>query len=77
MTVFPRLRNGKVDIKSLDVSKLQQFLMEIGVAPDKALRIYQALWQGNVQSFDEIKTIPKTTRRLLTDTAGIYFLQEI
>jgi 23S rRNA (adenine2503-C2)-methyltransferase len=74
MSRFPTVSNGKVDIKSLDLAGLHQFLDHIGESQEKAQRIYQALWQKHITSFHELNTIPKSTRAKLEKTAEIYFL---
>ena len=77
MNCFPTVSNGKVDIKSLDLSGLRRFLEHIGEPQDKALRIYQALWQKDLRSFHDLDTIPKSTRAKLEECAEIYFLDSI
>lgn len=75
MTVFPTLPSGKVDIKSLDLAMLGQFLTSIGIPREKSLRIYQAIWQKNIRTFSEINTISKQDHAKLEDAADIYFLE--
>ena len=77
MTVFPTGESGKVDIKSLDLEGVRSFLEYIDEPKNKALRIYQALWQRNVRSFHDIHTIPKSTRHKLDERAEIYFLESL
>lgn len=75
MTVFPILSSGKVDIKSLDLTMLDEFLSTIGIPGSKALRIYQAIWQQHIRDFSEIKTISKQDHSTLNDRAELYFLE--
>lgn len=75
MITFPTLHSGKVDIKSLDLAMLGTFLESIEIASEKALRIYQAIWQKNIRSFSEIKTISKQDHTKLTAHADLYFLE--
>ena len=74
MRAFPRLDNGKIDIKSLNVQGIAQLLASLQEPEDKALRIFQAIWQKNVRCFSDITTIPKRTRALLDSKAAIHFL---
>ena len=75
MTVFPTLPSGKVDIKSLDLTMLGDFLASIDIPSEKALRIYQAIWQKHIRHFSELKTISKQDHIKLERNAGLYFLE--
>ena len=75
MTVFPILSSGKVDIKSLDLTMLEEFLSTIGIPSSKSLRIYQAIWQQHIRHFSEIKTVSKQDHAKLNDNAELYFLE--
>ena len=74
MKPFPRLENGKIDIKSLDINGIARLLASMQEPEDKALRIFQAIWQKNAQTFSEIITIPKRTRTKLDSIADLHFL---
>ena len=76
MITFPTLSSGKADIKSFDLEMLEQFLESIGIPKEKALRIYQAIWQKNIRSFSEINTISKQDHTLLESYAELYFLEQ-
>ena len=75
MRSVPLLENGNIDIKSLDLSEIEELLVSIEEPADKALRIFQAIWQKNAREFSEITTIPKQTRRKLAEIADLHFLE--
>ena len=75
MISFPTLPSGLVDIKSLDLQQLEDFVEHIGLPRTKALRIYQALWQRHIRNFSEINTIAKSDHVVLARTAEIHFLK--
>ncbi len=75
MKIWPKTPSGKVDIKSLDIEQLESFLTSIDLPKEKGLRIYQAIWQRNIQSFSEINTIAKSDQRILDEHAELYFLE--
>jgi 23S rRNA (adenine2503-C2)-methyltransferase len=67
---------GRIDIKSLSLPALQGwFEAELGESADRALRVYKQLWQQGARSFEQMPTIPKGLRQVLTETAVISFLE--
>ena len=75
MQPFPRLENGKIDIKSLELKGIERLLSSIEEPEEKALRIFQSIWQENVRDFSEITSIPKQTRKKLASVSDIHFLK--
>ena len=71
----PSSKDQLVDIKSLDLSGVERFLVSIGEPKERGLRVYKQLWQKGVRTFDEMNTIAKTTRKKLNETAYISFLE--
>lgn len=74
---FPQTANQRVDVKSMTLAQLEEFLVSIEEPKERALRIYKHLWQRGAQTFDEMHTIAKSTRKKLNDCAEITFLETI
>ena len=75
MPDYPRLPNGKIDIKSLDINGLKSFFNSIEESEGRAIRVYKHLWQNAVQSFEEMNTVAKSTQRTLQALCEIDFLK--
>ncbi|MEC7983730.1 MAG: 23S rRNA (adenine(2503)-C(2))-methyltransferase RlmN [Myxococcota bacterium] len=65
----------RIDIKSLDLEGLEEFMLSLGESKERALRVYKQLWQKGAKTFDEMTTIAKSTRRTLSEHADIHFLE--
>lgn len=66
--------NQRVDIKSLSLPALTEWLHGHGNAEERALQVYKALWQRAETDFNQIDTISKTVRADLTEKAEITWL---
>jgi 23S rRNA (adenine2503-C2)-methyltransferase len=75
MRDFPRLPDGKVDIKSLDLDGLTCFLGQIGEAESRSLLLYKQIWQQGARTFSEMENIARSTLRKMEQEAGLDFLE--
>lgn len=60
----------KIDIKSLNISEIREYLKTIGEAPYRAEQIFYWLHEG-VETFSEMTNIPKTLRERLENDCYI------
>lgn len=51
--------NEKIDIKSMNLDELKDFMVGIGEKPFRAKQIYEWLHVKQVESFDEMTNISK------------------
>ena len=75
MSKYPRLPSGKIDIKSLDISGIEDLFESIDEPVGRAHRTYRHLWHFGVQSFDDMPTVSKRARQKLKKIAEISFLE--
>ncbi len=71
-----RDEQGRLDVKSLSLTQLQEHLVGLGLKKFRALQIYKWVWQRGVTSFDEMTNIAKATRQELDRHLTISWLQE-
>ena len=62
MSKYPRLPSGKIDIKSLDISGIEDLFESIGEPIGRAHRTYRYLWHFGVRSFDDMQTVSKSAK---------------
>ena len=61
----------KIDIKSLQLDKLQEYIVSLGAKPFVAKQIYTWLHRKNVDSFDEMTNISKSLREKLKEECNL------
>ena len=61
----------KIDIKSLQLDKLQEYIVSIGAKPFVAKQIYTWLHRKNVDSFDEMTNVSKSLRERLKEECNL------
>ena len=54
-----KVKESKVDIKSMNLNELKDFMVQIGEKPFRAKQIYEWLHIKHVESFDEMTNISK------------------
>ena len=74
MVVVSAMEN-KRDIKNLDRQGLISYMLSIGETEDRAIRVFQALWQRRIESFFEIPRLSKKTMKKLDEATYISFLE--
>ena len=74
MVVVSAMEN-KRDIKNLDRQGLISYMLSIGETEDRAIRVFQALWQRGIKSFFEIPRLSKKTMKKLDEATYISFLE--
>ena len=72
---WPRLPDGRVDVKSLPQARLTDLLGEVDDRPERARLMFQHLWQRRITDFDQMDNIARSTRRAMAAVAGIDHLQ--
>ncbi len=65
----------RVDIKSMNMEELREFVKELGLEPYRAKQIAQWLYKKRVTSFDQMTNISKEARRLLFERADLHPLK--
>ena len=60
----------KIDIRSMNVSELTDFLTELKQPKFRAAQLFKWL-QSGVETFDEMTNIPKTLRNILSEKCYI------
>ena len=65
----------KVDIKSLDLEQLTEYVISLGLKGFNAKQIYSWLHQKNVVSFDEMTNLSKQSRELLSENCTVTKLE--
>ena len=71
MVVVSAMEN-KRDIKNLDRQGLISYMLSIGETEDRAIRVFQALWQRGIKKFD-IPRLSKKTMKKLDEVTYILF----
>ena len=72
-----RCSDGRLDLKSLTLEELTEWMGPLGKAKGRALQVYKALWQRGETDLSRISTIPKTVRRELQERAEITWLEPV
>ncbi|MCR5625261.1 MAG: 23S rRNA (adenine(2503)-C(2))-methyltransferase RlmN [Lachnospiraceae bacterium] len=67
--------NNKIDIKSLNLSELEEFILSIGEKKFRAKQIYEWLHIKLVKSFDEMSNISVSLREKLKECATLTVLE--
>jgi len=65
----------KVDIKSLNMAGLKEFVKELGLEPYRAKQIAQWLYKKRVNSFEEMTNLSKEARKKLAERAELHPLK--
>ena len=65
----------RVDIKSMNMQELKEFVKELGLEPYRAKQIAQWLYKKRVGSFDEMTNLSKEARRALSERAELHPLK--
>lgn len=60
----------KVDIKSMDITELQELLQELGEPKFRAKQLFDWLHAKQVDSFAEMTNLSKSLREKLGETGG-------
>jgi len=61
----------KTDIRSLDLSQLQQHFKEMSEPAYRAKQVYQWLWEKSARSFEEMSNVSKELRKKLDENYAI------
>lgn len=64
------MEEQKIDLRSLSLEKMQQFLQDLGEKPFRAKQIFSWIYKG-AESFDEMTDLSKTLRETLKEKAEI------
>lgn len=65
------MASKKTDIRSLDLSQLQQHFTEMKEPAYRAKQVYQWLWEKSARSFDEMSNLSKDLRQKLNENYAI------
>ena len=65
------LPDGRIDARSLDPGGMRALLEGQGNEEWRALQAYKYAWMPHVDRFEQVRTIPKVTRRALEEVAGL------
>lgn len=68
--------NEKIDIKSMNLDELKDFMVEIGEKPFRAKQIYEWLHVKQVESFDEMTNISKKMIESLKERCELISLKK-
>lgn len=60
-------KNTKTDIRSLDLTGLQQHFLDMKEPTYRAKQVYQWLWEKSARSFDEMSNLSKELRKKLDE----------
>ena len=66
----------KVDVKSLNLKELEEFLISLGEKKFRAKQIYEWMHIHHVTSFDEMTNLSKNLRETLKEKADLIVLEE-
>ena len=66
----------KVDVKSLNLKELEEFLISLGEKKFRAKQIYEWMHIHHVTSFDEMTNLSKNLRETLKEKADLVVLEE-
>ena len=66
----------KVDVKSLNLKELEEFLLSLGEKKFRAKQIYEWMHIHHVTSFDEMTNLSKNLRETLKEKADLIVLEE-
>ena len=70
------LADGSVDLKSLTLEELTEWMRDQGKAEARSLQVYKALWQRAETNFGSIQTISKSVRQHLEKHSRITWLEQ-
>ena len=63
---------AKIDINSLELNELKEYIMSLGEKTFVAKQIYSWLHVKNAESFDEMTNLSKALRQKLSDNYELY-----
>ena len=66
----------KVDVKSLNLKELEEFLLSLGEKKFRAKQIYEWMHIHHVTSFDDMTNLSKNLRETLKEKADLIVLEE-
>lgn len=66
---------GRIDVKSLALSELEELLAELGGTATQARTVYQWLWLRGARTFEEMEGVAGAIRRKLAERAYIHWLE--
>lgn len=61
----------KIDIRSLDLTQLQQHFVNLGEPSYRAKQVYQWLWEKSAHTFEEMTNLSKSLRSILEENFTI------
>ena len=64
---FINKKELKLDIRKIDKSQLEEFILAQGLPRFKASQIWDWIWKKSKTSFDDMRNIPKDLRELLSE----------
>lgn len=67
----------KIDIKSMNLKELEEFLVSIGEKAFRGKQIFQWMHQKYVQNFEEMTNISKDLRQKLENETRLYGVKEV
>jgi len=62
----------KVNIRTLSLKEIELFFTEKGDKSFRAKQVYEWLWQKSARSFEDMTSLPKTTREMLKEKFAIH-----
>ena len=68
--------SDKVDLKSMNLAEMTEFIVSIGEKPFRAKQVYQWIHEKQADSFDEMTNISKKMRELLADAGYLTTLKK-
>lgn len=71
-----KVKESKVDIKSMNLNELKDFMVQIGEKPFRAKQIYEWLHIKHVESFDEMTNISKKLIESLKEKCQLVSLKK-
>lgn len=71
-----KVKESKVDIKSMNLNELKDFMVQIGEKPFRAKQIYEWLHIKHVESFDEMSNISKKLIESLKEKCQLVSLKK-
>ena len=71
------IKESKVDIKSLDLNELTEFLESLGEKAFRAKQIYQWIHEKQVNTFEEMTNVSKALREKLSEESFLVSLEKV
>jgi 23S rRNA (adenine2503-C2)-methyltransferase len=65
------IKEAKINIRSLSLEQLKAFMLEKGEQPFRAKQVYEWLWKKSASGFEEMTSLSKATRDLLSEHFAI------